>query len=71
MYKERAISNPNPQRHNNKTRMKKNQRYKEIQKNEVISGDLPIELVLLTKNKSVYKVFNNNDYIFSYLEHMN
>ena len=69
MYKERAISNP--QRHNKKTRMKKNQRYKEIQKNEVISGDLPIELVLLTKNKSVYKVFNNNDYIFSYLEHMN
>ena len=39
-----------------------------IEKNEVISGDLPIELVLLTKNKSVYKVFNNNDYIFSYLE---
>ena len=69
MYKERATSNP--QRHNKKTRRKKNQRYKEIQKNEVISGDLPIELVLLTKNKSVYKVFNNNDYIFSYLEHMN
>jgi ubiquitin carboxyl-terminal hydrolase 4/11/15 len=66
MYKERAISNP--PRHNKKTRRKKNQRYKEIQKNEVISGDLPIELVLLTKNKSVYKVFNNNDYIFSYLE---
>ena len=69
MYKERAISNP--PRHNKKARRKKNQRYKEIQKNEVISGDLPIELVLLTKNKSVYKVFNNNDYIFSYLEHMN
>ena len=66
IYKERAISNP--PRNNKKTRRKKNRRYKEIQKNEVISGDLPIELVLLTKNKSIYKVFKNNDYIFSYLE---
>ena len=63
--KEKSISNP--PKSNKKNRRKKKSKYQVIQKEEIISGDYPIEIVLLTKNKNLYKVFINNDYIFSYL----
>ena len=63
--KEKSISNP--PKSNKKNRRKKKSKYQVIQKEEIISGDYPIEMVLLTKNKNLYKVFINNDYIFSYL----
>ena len=63
--KEKSISNP--PKSNKRNRRKKKSKYQVIQKEEIISGDYPIEIVLLTKNKNLYKVFINNDYIFSYL----
>ena len=63
--KEKSISNP--PKSNKKNRRKKKSKYQVIQKEEIISGDYPIEIVLLTKNKNLYKVFINNNYIFSYL----
>ena len=63
--KEKSISNP--PKSNKRNRRKKKSKYQVIQKEEIISGDYPIEMVLLTKNKNLYKVFINNDYIFSYL----
>ena len=57
----------NPPRKNKKK--KKNQNKFQKEKNEEVSlrGDI-VEMVLLTKNKNIYKVFINNDYIFSYLQ---
>jgi ubiquitin carboxyl-terminal hydrolase 4/11/15 len=63
--KNKAISNP-PRK--NKRKKKNQNKYKKEYNEEVsLKGDI-IEMVLLTKNKNIYKVFINNDYIFSYLQ---
>ena len=56
------ISNPPKRKKNKKNRNKK------IQNKEInLSGD-SIEIVLLTKSKTIYKIFTTNDYIFPYLK---
>ena len=62
---EKVLGNP-PKKNRRK---KRNNRYvKQMKNEEIISGDYTIEIVLLTKNKKIYKVFKTNDYIFTYLQ---
>ena len=61
-----GIGNP-PSRKQRKKRNKN--KYKQPMKNEeIISGNYDIEIVLLTKNKKIHKIFTTNDYIFNYLQ---
>jgi ubiquitin carboxyl-terminal hydrolase 4/11/15 len=63
---DKAISNP-PSKNNRRKNKRKKKFY--IQKTEeILSGDYSVEIVLLTKYKNIYKVFNCNDYIFPYLQ---
>jgi ubiquitin carboxyl-terminal hydrolase 4/11/15 len=63
--KNKAISNP--PRKNKRKKKNQNKNKKEYNEEVSLKGDI-IEMVLLTKNKNIYKVFINNDYIFSYLQ---
>ena len=63
----KKISNP-PRKKNNRKNKKSHNRYKKDINYEIsLTGDI-IEMLLLTKNKNIYKVFTHNDYIFSYLQ---
>ena len=63
----KMISNP-PRKKNNRKNKKSHNRYKKDINYEIsLTGDI-IEMLLLTKNKNIYKVFTHNDYIFSYLQ---
>ena len=63
--KNKNLGNP-PTRKKNKKRNNKKNKFviEEISLNEGYN----MEIVLLTKDKKIYKVFTNNDYIFSYLQ---
>ena len=63
---DKTIGNP-PSKNNRRKNKRKKKFY--IQKTEeILSGDYSVEIVLLTKYKNIYKVFNCNDYIFPYLQ---
>lgn len=58
------IANPPKRRKKNKNKNKN----KKLQEQEINLAGGSIEMVLLTKNKNIYKVFTTNDYIFTYLK---
>lgn len=58
------IANPPKRRKKNKNKNKN----KKLQEQEINLAGGSIEIVLLTKNKNIYKVFTTNDYIFTYLK---
>ena len=58
----------NPPSKNNRRKNKRKKKYYVQKTEEVLSGDYSVEIVLLTKYKNIYKVFNCNDYIFPYLQ---
>ena len=57
-----------PPSKNNRRKNKRKKKYYVQKTEEVLSGDYSVEIVLLTKYKNIYKVFNCNDYIFPYLQ---
>ena len=61
---DKRISNPPKKRKKNK----KNKYIKQMKNEEILSGDYAMEIILLTKNKRIYKIFTTNDYIFNYLQ---
>ena len=63
--KNKNINNPPRKRRNKKRGNKK----KEFHIEEIsLTEGYSMEIILLTKDKKIYKVFTNNDYIFSYLQ---
>ena len=64
--KNKTISNPPDKRKRNRRNKKKNNKKNDYEK-ITLDGDF-IEIVLLTKDKKLYKVFTTNDYIFPYIQ---
>ena len=60
--KNKIVSNPN------KRKNKKNNKNKNIINNNLDTNCSNIEIVLLDKNKTIYKVLSINEYIFNYIQ---